>query len=104
MSMAVTESTGSFTRLFIVPYFIDLALNKINPSIDYSSRPYLEASSSAVADDWETGEAQQEEQLKNKQQQVGILVLLQLSLFRSSTRIVLTDSHPEAREGESRGC
>ncbi|KAF8363123.1 szy-20 [Pristionchus pacificus] len=73
MSMAVTESTGSFTRLFIVPYFIDLALNKINPSIDYSSRPYLEASSSAVADDWETGEAQQEEQLKNKQQQIRIL-------------------------------
>ncbi|GMR37535.1 hypothetical protein PMAYCL1PPCAC_07730 [Pristionchus mayeri] len=32
-----------------------------------------EASSSVVADDWETGEAQQEEQLKNKQQQIRIL-------------------------------
>ncbi|GMT15192.1 hypothetical protein PFISCL1PPCAC_6489 [Pristionchus fissidentatus] len=33
----------------------------------------IEASSSAVADDWETGEVQQEEQLKNKQQQIRIL-------------------------------
>lgn len=32
-----------------------------------------EASSSAIADDWETGEVQQEEQLKSKQQQIRLL-------------------------------
>lgn len=77
MSMAVTESTGSFIFIFPLSHILLTwpSIRSHYPSIDNRSKRFLEASSSVVADDWETGEAQQEEQLKNKQQQVGILVL-----------------------------